>query len=81
MTPIPFAEANLTVAENQPEYIPLPAHLEKDAPEGTLTFCWKLSWRERLQLLLSGKIWHQVLTFRTSLQPQMLLTKKPHLPS
>lgn len=73
---IEFPEQNCVYAKNQPQYRPLPAHRDED---GTLTFCWKLSWRDRLRVFLSGLLWHQVLTFNSPLQPQLLLTKKPKL--
>lgn len=73
MNPIAFREQTAVIAENQPEYVPLPAHIAED---GTITFCWRLSWRERFKVLLTGLLWHQVLTFRTPLQPQYLSTEK-----
>lgn len=73
MKPIEFSEQTLVIAKDQPEYLPLPAYVDS---EGLVTFCWQLSWKERLQLLWSGCIWHQVMTFSSSLQPQLLLTEK-----
>ena len=76
MKPIQFDETNVTWAENQPEYLPLPAHR---ADDGRTTFCWRLTWLERFQLLLRGLLWQQVLTFNCPLQPQKLTTEKPDL--
>lgn len=73
---IQFPEVNSIVAKHQPEYLPAPAHV---ADDGRLTLCWKLTWRERLTLLFRGLIWHQVLTFKTPLQPQRLTLDKPEL--
>ena len=73
---IEFPEQTVVIAKDQPQYKPLPAHQFKDA-EGRIAFCWKLSWRERLRVLLTGQVWHQVLTFNTALQPQLLSTEKP----
>lgn len=75
---IEFPEQTVVIAKDQPEYMPLPAHVCK-TPEGRVTCCWKLSWRERLKLLWRGVLWHQVLTFRRPLQPQLLLVDKPEL--
>lgn len=75
MKPIEFEEQTVVYAKDQPEYLPLPAVIDN----GVATFCWKLSWRERFQLLWHGLLWHQVLTFNEPLQPQLLLTKKPLL--
>ncbi len=64
----------ITFAENQPEYIPLPAHRQ---PDGTVTTRWRLTWRERLRILLTGDLWLQVLTFNRPLQPVKLDTQCP----
>lgn len=69
-----FEGQTALIAENQPEYIPMPAHI---SPEGVVTCCWHLTWRERFRLLLTGEIWHQILTFRTDLQQQKLSTERP----
>ena len=69
MKPIKFKEANVTFAENQPEYIPLPAWKSDD---GIVISCWKLNWKERFKLLINGKIWLRILTFNKPLQPQRL---------
>jgi len=73
---IEFPEQTMVYAKDQPEYRPLPAHRTL---EGQVTFCWRLGWRDRLRVLWSGLIWHQVLTFNQPLQPQLLLTQKPDL--
>lgn len=78
MEPIEFEEQTIVIAKDQPEYRSLPAYLARDA-NGTTVFCWKLTWKERLQLLFTGKIWHTILTFNTSLQPQLLETTKPEM--
>lgn len=59
-------------AKDQPEYLPLPAIVSANG--GALTR-WKLSWRERLCVLLSGDIYLGVLTFGQPLQPVMLMTE------
>jgi hypothetical protein len=71
-----FPGRTVIIAEHQPEYLPLPAHV---APDGTVTCCWVLTWRERLRVLLRGRIWHQVLTFGRPLQPQLLYVARPEL--
>lgn len=78
MQPSRFEEQTMVYAEDQPEYIPLPAHHFNDA-EGRIAFCWQLSWRERLKVLMTGRVWHQVLTFHQPLQPQILETDKPDM--
>ena len=74
-----FPEQTVVVAKDQPEYLPLPAHKLPSDPDGKLTCCWELNWKERFHLLLTGKIWHQVLTFNNPLQPQRLTVEKPIL--
>ena len=74
MKPIKFKEANFTFAKEQPPYIPLPAWRGDD---GTVISCWQLSRRERLKLLITGKIWLKVLTFNQPLQPQRLDVDRP----
>lgn len=74
MTPIKFKEMNVTFAENQPEYLPLPAHKGQG---GEVISCWKLSWGERLKILLSGRIWLSVYTFNTPLQPLLPTAENP----
>jgi hypothetical protein len=62
-------------AKDQPEYNPLPALLEED---GTVHTRWRLSLKERLQVLFSGDIYLALLTFNQPLQP-VRLSAKPTL--
>lgn len=73
MKPIYFPEHNTVFAKNQPEYSPLPALVQGNRS----TFCWQLTLKERIKLLFTGKLWHQVLNFEEPLQPQKLLVDKP----
>ncbi|UHQ21936.1 hypothetical protein LVB77_14805 [Lysobacter sp. 5GHs7-4] len=73
---IKFEGHNVVFAENQPEYLPLPA-LRLNSQEGEIICCWHLTWRERLRLLLTGRLWHSVLTFGQPLQPQLLQVDTP----
>jgi|KBSSwiStaDraftv2_1062776.scaffolds.fasta_scaffold03096_28 hypothetical protein len=75
MTPIEFREQTLVIAKNQPPYLPFPAHYS--CATGRVTACWKLTWRERLTVLFRGRVWHQILTSGTRLQPQKLTADKP----
>ena len=76
MNLVTFPEVTVTIAKDQPEYKPLPAHV---AADGVVTCCWQMSLRERIRALLTGKVWHQVLTFGGQLQPQLLSTSKPDI--
>lgn len=75
MKPINFKEANVVFAKDQPEYQPLPAY-RIDSPKGEVVSCWKLSFRERLRLLFTGKLWIQLLSFNQALTPQYPTTIK-----
>jgi len=79
MTLIEFPEQTVIIAKDQPEYLPLPAYRYPDDIEGKIVCCWKLTWRERLRLLFTGKVWHQVMTFNGPLQPQLLQVEKPEM--
>ena len=74
MKPIEFKEQTCVYAKDQPQYIPLPVHKTED---GTLTSCWKLSLKERVKVLFTGKLWWSVLTFNQPLQPQRPSVDKP----
>ena len=73
MKPIPFKEANVKMAEHQPEYITLPAF---KSTEGIIITCWRLSFKERIKLLLTGKLWLSNMTFNQPLQPIFLTVTK-----
>ena len=73
---IEFDEQTNIIAENQEQYLDLPAHVDS---EGTVTCCWKPSWKERFQILFGKEVWHQVLTFNKPLQPQRLTLEKPDM--
>lgn len=75
MKPIKFKEANTVYAENQPEYLPLPA-FKDSKPEGAVISCWKLSFTERLRLLFTGKLWVSLWSFHKPLTPSLFTTKK-----
>jgi len=66
MKPISFKQQNCIYAEHQPEYIPLPAHRDKDS---IITSCWKFTLKERLKVLFRGKMYWQQWSFNQPLQP------------
>ncbi len=78
MKPIKFKEQNCTFAENQPEYLPLPA-FKNDSKEGEVVSCWKLSLTERIRILLYGNLWVSLLSFNMPLTPSFFTTKKSDL--
>lgn len=68
MKPIKFPEQNTIIAEDQPEYIPLPAHVDP-ASFGTVTSCWQFSLWERIRVFFGAKLYWQQLTWNQPLQP------------
>src|SRR3546814_13185248 len=77
---VEFPEQTVVYAKDQPEYRPLPAYQDPADVHGRIVCCWRLTWRERLMLLLTGRVWHEVLTFHQPLQPQLLQIDRPGLP-
>lgn len=75
MRPIEFKEQNCVYAKDQPEYIPLPGHKVND-DRGEFIFCMKLTFTERIRVLITGKIWGSLLTFNKPLTPSFFTTKK-----
>jgi hypothetical protein len=78
MKPIKFRGMNVTFAENQPEYLPLPA-LVADMENGgqNVISCWKLTWWERITVLFTGVMWINSLKFDHALQPVLPETTRP----
>lgn len=78
MKPTKFKEQNCTFAENQPEYLPLPAH-KVDSPQGEVISCWKLSFRERIKILFTGEMWVCLMMFGKPLTPSFFTVNKSDL--
>jgi len=74
MEPIEFKGANVAFGENQPEYNQLPALRKKD---GKVVTCWGLTWRERIKILFTGKMWISLHTFNNPITPMLPSTDKP----
>ena len=75
-TPITFKECNVTYAKDQPDYLQLPAYKDK---EGCVLSCWKLTLKERVMLLFTGRLWWGQLSFNRPLQPQRPFITKPEI--
>lgn len=73
MKPIKFKESNVSFGDNQKEYLPLPAFRDED---GQVITCWKLSFKERIQVLFSGKLWITMLTFNKPIMPILPLSHR-----
>lgn len=74
MKPVEFEERNCVFAEDQPEYLPLPAFRD---PDGVVVSCWELSEEEVELIRQSKKIWVIMYTFNNPLQPLCLTADKP----
>ncbi len=66
MKPIEFPEQTQIWAENQPPYLPLPAYTN----DAETISCWALTWRERLKMVFTGRLWLRQMNFGEALQPQ-----------
>ena len=73
MTPTKFEGQNVVYAENQPEYLPLPAMQLQDEG-GTVITCWELSDDELKEVVKNKKVYLSMMTFRNPLQPVSLQT-------
>ena len=76
MKPVPFKEQTSRVAEHQDEYETLPAFVEQ-GDMGQVISSWSLTWRERLQVLLYGRVWLSVCAFGRPVSPVMMWSKSP----
>lgn len=78
MKAIEFKEQNIVFGENQKEYQPLPAHVEKN---GIATFCFELTEAEARKFMKSGRIFITRLTFNAPVQPiKASFNKQPTFP-
>ena len=75
MKPVKFPEHTTVLAENQDEYQNLPVFVNDDE----FISCWHLSWRERFQLLIGGRLWSRQFHCGKSLQPQLPQVEPPFL--
>lgn len=73
MKPVDFPQVTVTWAKDQPPYLPLPAYSDH---KQTVTL-WALTWRERLTVLLRGRLWLSQLNLGQALQPQKPSVESP----
>ncbi len=71
MKPIEFKHQNIVFAKDQPEYQPLPA-LKLDTTEGEVISCWKLTFKERIKIIFTGRVWLSLMSFNKPLTPSFL---------
>lgn len=75
MKAIKFKGHNVVFAEHQEEYNSLPALKLKD-DMGNVISCWELSFKERLIVLFTGKMWMNLCMFGQPLTPSFLSVKR-----
>jgi len=82
MKPTPFPESNGTLSGGpavnygtEDDVVDLPVH----RGNGQIISCWRLSWRDRLRLLVGGRVWLHVLTERTH-APVLVAAESPFIP-
>ena len=73
MKAVKFKHQNSVFGEDQKEYPPVPALKMKGRGEGVnhIVSCWKLTFRERFKVLVTGRVWVCTVTKET-IQPQLL---------
>jgi len=76
MKPIEFKGQNIVFAKDQAPYLPLPAY-QDDEQGGRIFHCWKLDLRERVKILLTGRLWINVLNFHKPPQPIKPMADSP----
>lgn len=77
MKPIEFAECNTTWAKDQKPFLPLPAFTND---QETISL-WQLTWRERITVLFSGRIWHRQSNYKQKLQGVSMSVDTPFITS
>ncbi len=71
MKAVKFKHQNVVFAKDQPEYLPLPA-LKIDSPTGEVISCWKLSFKERVKIIFTGRVWLSLMSFNRPLTPSFM---------
>lgn len=77
MHPIRNADTNHVFGAGQDEYNDYPGHIDADAQ--VFTGCWALTRAERLQILLTGRIWVSHYIMKGPLQPFSMQVQAPEL--
>lgn len=77
MTAIEFPEQTLVLAKDQPEYIPLPVHIDPDDTMFPVTACFKLNEQELKEVAETGMLWLTQCTFGRNFHPVRISTAKP----
>lgn len=77
MQSVKFPQANIALAEDQPEYETLYVHHNADDKTGAVTACFELDKSEIAEIVRTGKIWYTQICFGELFQPISMSTKNP----
>lgn len=77
MNPVSFQEQNLVLAKDQPEYLPLPVHVDTTQPSVPMTSCWLLSDEDIERIIANRRIYITQLTCGQAYQPLLPRTENP----
>ncbi len=78
MEPLKFKEQTTIVAKNQSQYKDLPACVEKGG-KGQVVFCMGLGFWERIQVLITGRIWVLLCMFGKDVTPTFFTVYKDEI--
>jgi len=77
MEAIKIEGMNVVVAENQNEYETIHGHVDPDDPQGVITYCFRFSEEELVEIAKTNRIYVQLMTFKCNVQPINITTKNP----
>ena len=77
MKPVEFPQQTTIVAENQKEYLPLPAYVD----DKLTISCWEFTFWERVQMLFGKKLYLIQSNFGRALQPILPHLGSPFVPN
>lgn len=84
MKPVTFPESNITLAKNQPQYLPLPIQLNNDAPGMPAWAKYEMSEPEKAVFNRTNHLYIQQLTFSEPIplreQPETVMGYHPIYP-
>ncbi len=78
MKPLKFKEQTTIVAKGQPQYGDLPAFIEEGGM-GQVVFCMGLGFWERIQVLITGRIWVSLCMFGKDVTPTFFTVYKDEI--
>lgn len=77
MEPIEFPEQNFVWKASDPKHIPLPSYVN----DRETISRWQLTFRERVAVLLTGRLWLRQCNYGARLQPQLVQVGTPFVTS